>query len=43
LSEFISACERYHIEPKTIFGMHYAPTPYATVVNYLKAFKTEGG
>jgi flavorubredoxin len=40
LSEFISACKRYGIQPVTIFGMHYAATKYADVVEWLNKFET---
>ncbi len=39
LSEFITTCQRYGIEPETIFGMHYAPTPYTSVVRWLKGVR----
>jgi glyoxylase-like metal-dependent hydrolase (beta-lactamase superfamily II) len=39
LDEFITACNRYGITPKTIFGMHYQPIPYTTVVTWLHNFE----
>jgi hypothetical protein len=32
------AVKRYDIHPTTIFGMHYAPTPFSDVVTRLHAF-----
>jgi hypothetical protein len=39
LDEFVTACNRYGIAPITIFGMHYQPTPYATILTWLHNFK----
>jgi hypothetical protein len=33
LHEAIGAIEREHLDPLTIFGMHYDPTPYQTIVD----------
>ncbi|MEO6912637.1 MAG: MBL fold metallo-hydrolase [Candidatus Baltobacteraceae bacterium] len=38
LHEMTGAVEREHVAVKTIFGMHYDATPYASVVDYLKGF-----
>jgi hypothetical protein len=37
LSEFASVVEREHLDPKTIFGMHYGPTPWSDAVTALAA------
>jgi hypothetical protein len=38
LHEMIDAVRREHLAVKTIFGMHYDPTPYQTVVDYEHQF-----
>ena len=38
LREAISAIEREHLSPATIFGMHYDATPYAAIVEALTVF-----
>lgn len=40
LHEFIGAVQRQHLVVKTIFGMHYDPTPYQTVVDYIRKFES---
>jgi hypothetical protein len=37
LAEAVSAINRYHLQPKTIFGMHYGETPYQTVLDIVRA------
>ena len=32
LKEAVSAINRYGITPKTVFGMHYDPVPYETIL-----------
>jgi hypothetical protein len=38
LAEAVGAIERYHLEPKTVFGMHYGQTPYQTLLDVLKGW-----
>ncbi len=38
LRELQGAVEREHLVVKTIFGMHYEPTPYSEISHYLKTF-----
>jgi len=42
LHELTETVEREHLTVKTIFGMHYDPTPYRTVTEYLRAFTSAG-
>lgn len=37
LAEAVDAINRYHLQPKTIFGMHYRETPYQTVLDIVRA------
>jgi hypothetical protein len=41
LHEAIGAIQRYGLQPTTIFGMHYDPTSYQTIVDNVK--KWTGG
>jgi hypothetical protein len=36
LAEAIGAIDRYHLAPRTIFGMHYGPTPYQTILDIVR-------
>jgi hypothetical protein len=38
LSEAISIVNRYNLQPQTIWGMHYGPIKYQTIVDALNAF-----
>jgi len=41
LKEMIGAVERRHLAVETIWGMHYDPTPYQTVIDYERGFLAE--
>jgi len=42
LDEAISTVRRYGLEPKTIWGMHYGPVPYSSIVDALALFRNGG-
>jgi hypothetical protein len=43
LDEAISTIRRYGLQPRTIWGMHYGPVPYSTIVDALERFRNAGG
>jgi hypothetical protein len=42
LDEAIATVQRYGLQPKTIWGMHYGPVPYSSIVEALARFRTGG-
>jgi hypothetical protein len=38
LSEAISVARKYDLQPQTIWGMHYGPVPYASIVDAVRRF-----
>jgi hypothetical protein len=40
LHEMVGAVEREHLAVDTLYGMHYGPTPYQHVLDYLQRFTT---
>lgn len=43
LDEAIGSYSAHGITPATIWGMHYGPTPYSTIVEYVKSFLNAKG
>jgi hypothetical protein len=42
LDEAISTIRRYGLQPQTIWGMHYGPVPYSSIVETLARFRNGG-